>query len=108
MPNIAVATSTGWNILTYASNIFGGFSPFFIFIIGIILGFFVLEFLVDLIVGIITSRREEREIRAAVEILREAGYIVYEKPPLPAKIIKQKEATETLKRYGFVITPPKK
>jgi amino acid transporter len=60
-PNIAIATSTGWSILTYATHIFGDFSPFFIFIIGIVLGFFILEFLIDLTADVIVSRREKKE-----------------------------------------------
>jgi hypothetical protein len=103
---IALPAGTTGNITSFASNFFKGISPVVILLIGLLLGLWVIEFLIGLAGSLLEQRAERKEFLKFKDILEARGYKIQElsKKETDLELL---EALKYFKKRGYKIVPPK-
>ena len=103
---IALPANTTGNITSFASSFFKGISPVVILLIGLLLGLWIIEFLIGLAASLLEQRAERKEFLRYKDILQARGYKIEELPKKETDF-QLLEALKYFKKHGYKVIAPK-
>jgi hypothetical protein len=94
-----IPTASTSDVLAPVSGLFGSFSPIIVLVLGVFLGFWILQFVILTSMRQYQDHKANRAINLALEVIKKSGYETIA-PPTENEIELQK-ALGVLKGYGI-------